>query len=1777
MAKKNKHGQQPRPQQPKPVVEKVEAEVEVKEETKETQLFEWVGETAISTQDPFLSVYEQDRYFGVRKITTKRSNSALLYERFGYKWGYNCKQANCQLLLDKDSGKKAGIIPCIPLRFVWKKANDFTHGQAEKTYGVSLEEWSAAQKALEAYFVRKRDERGDKKVNRPWLIQDVLGIPELEFEQLFFEKGDKIVRLIQGAIQGDIAQSEYLLKKWNKIRIYLHKVALDKAHGGIFSDGDTAILRAHGLEYLNDVKKYNIYQLKNMLIDHDFNDLHKQINAAYKEDLARRKDVRYKIYPFAFGLPLLLTMTIIGYIFKYTLLKNAPMTTVLLVVLSCWAVALGAILWAIYRGRLRRKKRPDYRYLTRRVKTVLISFSVFSLFAVGSLCVFYERYDGYDDILYYRNLSDGTITIAGMVNEDIEDVYIPESIDGKTVTEIDARAFKGEHIEYLSMPSTITTVEKKAFYNCEELEMVKLSDNLQAISKKQFANCYNLQTVVVPESVKTIEDKAFNDCHSITYMQLPTTLEHIGESAFEGCVEMDGVFELTSLKTLGERAFANCSTMRNVVFGAEQESIAEEAFYNCQTLQTVSGLDNIQTVEARAFYCCSNLGDVAFGDNLQEVGEEAFSQCSSMTNLLVPNSLQKMGENAFLGCMGLKTVSVPFIGEERGEKASLSYAIDCSGLGRNMLVTLTDTQVIYQSSFENCPAVTGIVFHDSVTEIEEGAFMGATGLRELKLPDNITEIKAETFKDCTCLRWVHGGASVQTIGESAFENCTWLEEVSFPALENIGANAFASCNEMQSLGDISSLKTIGAGAFASCYQLKSIHLPAGVVEIGEEAFSNSAFHTITVSSTLASIGANAFVDCDNVQTLDFSHTALSSIGANAFAEMDGLRNVSLPATAKDIPNGAFENDMLLETVILGGDLNSIGAGAFRGSSIINLVNFTGVKFIDEEAFAYCENLGYDKNLNGGTFVVPMDLEKMGKNVFVGDKVETITIPFLGEERDSEDAGFTYTFGKNSPVKNITLTGMTTISKKLFNGADNVQSVQLNEGVVKIEKEAFKGLTLLENINFPTTLEYIGDSAFRGCESLREINLKDSSVKELGKNVFRACSSLRSLTLPSTLTEVPQGTAMDCFNLHSFDIEEGVKEIGADAFRNSGLNVLPDLKSIEVIGKNAFRGCSSLSSIVVPDVVQKIGKNAFADCFNLTKAKVPFLGSKRGKDFMGFKHVFGSSSSIYDLTVTDIERVAWTTFNRADNVEYLTLGEGVTRIAYRAFANMENLREVQIPASLQSIGRAAFRGCTQLNGLGLKHTAVTEVGTNAFRDCENLTYLYLPTNLQAVPKGMARGCYNLEDLEIGEATVKIEKQAFRNTGFSSVPDLKNVEELASMVFYDCANLRSLTLPDTLQKMGADAFGNCDNLRSVNVPFIGKSRDNNKKGFKYTFGNSSSIVRVTLTGIERIDSGTFEGADGLKEIYLQGGVVSIGTKAFKGAKQLSVLTLPSTLESIGAEAFENCYGLEEISLKDTKVTTIGKEAFRNCQNLYALTLPSTLTEIPDGLARDCAMLEYIEIPESVTKIGDSAFRDCEQLQYDYDTLVIPDAVETIGDSAFKNCYGISEIIFGHGLKTIGANAFDGCRYLFSIMTNEGLQEVGASAFRNCTYLESAYIAKTVEKMGRNIFRNCYDLREISVPFIGKNVKSASRLTYLTNNKELKELEVTAAKKIAKKAAKGFTSLREVHFNMGLEVIGKDAFTDCYSLLEIDIPDPKTSYVDAFIIPPYYYDDSSSSYLD
>ena len=399
-----------------------------------------------------------------------------------------------------------------------------------------------------------------------------------------------------------------------------------------------------------------------------------------------------------------------------------------------------------------------------------------------------------------------------------------------------------------------------------------------------------------------------------------------------------------------------------------------------------------------------------------------------------------------------------------------------------------------------------------------------------------------------------------------------------------------------------------------------------------------------------------------------------------------------------------------------------------------------------------------------------------------------------------------------------------------------------------------------------------------------------------------------------------------------------------------------------IGDSAFYGCTSLTSVTIPDSVTSIGYRAFYNCDSLTSVTIPDSVTSIGDS------VFSSCYSLTSITIPD----------------------SVTSIGEYAFEGCSKLTSITIPDSVTSIGNNAFYYCTSLTNITIPDS-VTSIGDSAFQSCDNLTGVYISDisawctinfkGYYANPLWYANNLYlngNLvTDLVIPDSVTSIGEHAFYNCdSLTSVTIPDSVTSIGSSAFEDCSSLTSVTIPDSVTSIGSAAFFNCDSLTSITIP----------------------------DSVTSIGGSAFKSCDSLTSVTIPDSVTSIGYSAFYDCTSLTSITIPDSVTSIGNQAFYNCNSLTSVTIGDS-VTSIGNSAFSHCSSLTSITIPDSVTSIGNHAFRDCDSLTSVTIPNSVTSIGSSAFRDCDSLT----SITIPDSITYIGDDAFYRCSSLNHVLY------------------------------------------------------------------------------------------------------------------------------------------------------------------------
>ena len=477
--------------------------------------------------------------------------------------------------------------------------------------------------------------------------------------------------------------------------------------------------------------------------------------------------------------------------------------------------------------------------------------------------------------------------------------------------------------------------------------------------------------------------------------------------------------------------------------------------------------------------------------------------------------------------------------------------------------------------------------------------------------------------------------------------------------------------------------------------------------------------------------------------------------------------------------------------------------------------------------------------------------------------------------------------------------------------------------------------------------------------------------------------------------------------------------------------IPD--SVVSIYYNAFSGCTALSSVSFGNQLESIQYQAFANCTSLTSVTFPDSLKKLEKAFIGCTSLasFTLPDGLEDVSIDTFADTAWWNAQE-DGLVYgngvlwgykntyptrIRVQNGTRLIAAAAFYNCSDIVSLSLPAGLTYICASAFYGCTGLTSLVLPNS-VTDIGSDAFSGCTGLQYIAFPDHLNRINRYAFMGC----------------------TGLTSI-SLHSVNVIEESAFWNCSELISADLGDSVLSMMANVFKNCTKLQTVTLPCSTKTVDDDT-----TFSGCTAIRNVNLTA-----------GDGVMTISM--------SRVFRECYQLvEHIQLSEGIISVCASAFANCTGLTSVTLPNS-ITELGNAMFYGCTNLRYVNIPENVESIPQDIFWRCSSLQEIKIPEGVSSIGIYAFYYCENLQ----EIVIPESVKTIGHGAFIRCSQVPSFEIPSGVKTIESAVFQSCLGMKSFTVHKGLKSVSHSVFSNCTALTDVYYMGTQKERAKNLSIN------------------------------------------------------------------------------------------------------------
>lgn len=1264
-------------------------------------------------------------------------------------------------------------------------------------------------------------------------------------------------------------------------------------------------------------------------------------------------------------------------------------------------------------------------------------------------------------------------------------------------TELGSSVFSGcTNLVEVSTAKNVGIIGSSAFSDCIKLMRLNLAEGLQIIKKDAFAGCTRLEGAL-PEGVNEKYSSASGAKVMLpnekAVLEIPGTVTAIEDSAFASCysadetLQADGEKEPSDYKigikavhiagnpagtTIGASAFAGCQNLTKLTLGEGVTGLGDSALKDTRLEEiTIPSTFETGTAKNSPFTSGENstLRKVTFADGIQVIPQYFLSNITTLTKIEIPASVQKIGDHAFADCSNLKTVTFKEPADSK--------------------LTTIDT-----SAFEGCSLMTLFKLPEGVTTINASAFKDCKKISLTDLPTGLITIGNAAFENCTMLR-VGELPAITALGTAAFKNCVNLPFLSVDTsnLAEINATAFEGCTGLRSVqinGGEKKQTTIADGAFATCNSLKWLDIE-NVKSIGKNAFAKLPFSALEINQ-VDTIGESAFASCDKLENPVIQN--VKTIGASAFAGSGAQTddNKVLLDSIQNVGSRAFEGCQFtsadirdLEKVTTYTDPETkIEYSPFAKSSIkkvefsdetkntVCTKAFKNVTSLQSVELAYCFTYGNISTIDASAFEGCVNLT----DINLSDKLTTINgLAF-------------YNTGLTEITVPASLTKITTASaagKNVGPFAGGVlRKVTFADGVTKSLQGMFMGTTSLEEVVLPKSLKTIDQNAFKDCSSLKKLSVGKSggenvldTVETINAGAFNGCSSLETLTLKNVAkidSSDTNRTFGGCTSLKKVSVT-GVTTtdntgkttlsttIGTSAFKDNKALKEINLDTIKTVSQEAFRGCGVADDGTDPATltlnnVNAIGSLAFYGC--------------------GFKAV-QIPRQLTSVATGKIDGVEYGPF-AGGKLETVSFGTLINTIPDNLCMNTTSLQKIElqsVKASLRTIGKNAFKGCTSVEEVTIPKGILT-VSNSAFEGCSGLTDVTIAA--KTINAKAFAECKNLKAVKMEEGVTTIQGMAFANTQISAV-----------------------TIPSTLTTAGTTKEGTIEKgpfAGTMIATVHGQTEDSTEAQ------EGATILPET----KKIPDNLFLGCTSIIDVQIPETVTEIGQKAFKDASSVENVTFAVNtetgkvkgVEKIGISAFDGCSSLQELVLPET-VTEVLQGAFANEGALVKADMSRTASLKKwdkESFKGDTALAEVV-LPTAggITAIPDGAFAGCTSLTGE--NLKIPKNIVTITANAFKES-GLKKLYIPNQVTTIGASAFEACKNLEDVHISNNISIISQSTFKNCEKLEKIEIPVKVEKIGTNAFYGS-GLKDVYIfgdPEIGGGITN----TYAGMKKQLSVFE-------------------------------------------------------------------------
>jgi hypothetical protein len=523
---------------------------------------------------------------------------------------------------------------------------------------------------------------------------------------------------------------------------------------------------------------------------------------------------------------------------------------------------------------------------------------------------------------------------------------------------------------------------------------------------------------------------------------------------------------------------------------------------------------------------------------------------------------------------------------------------------------------------------------------------------------------------------------VTYIGDLAFDGCTGLKTLQFARdalITELGSDPEVYCS-----------------IFRDTTSLESVTLPESITTIGAGVFENSGIASVVLPSKLESISEAAFKGCANLVEVDIPST-IEAVYASAFMDCTSLERATLEEGVELLGQDAFGNCVKLTYIKVPATVMHMGGNPFS-----NCVGITELDIApeNENFIKGTDGVLYDSNvrtvifypayLEAENYAVPATVYEFAASAFMGSQLKSIVIPDTVKE----------------------------IPDGCFGGSAKLETVTIPLSISRIGNAAFRNCVSLKSAVVPSTCTEIGASAFENCSSMQSFDFgKRNTALTIGEYMLSGTTALKSITAPEGVTVIPAY----CFagtGLESFTVPETIVDISAEGI---------------------FMGAASLKTVVFEGNIDYannwLGMYAFKDCTSLQSITVPEGIDNLGKGYSYESSTFANCTSLKSVTLLspDFKGIGYRAFENCTALETVTFNDALYTSASKlvglgksAFRNCSSLVNFKFPYNVayNSSDYQAFENCTSLTGVITITGSKVQMGGGFLKNCTSITELHL---------------------------------------------------------------------------------------------------------------------------------------------------------------------------------------------------------------------------------------------------------------------------------------------------------------------------------------------------------------------------------------------------------------------------------------------------------------------